>query len=104
MPPKRKSEAITTAKPAKRVKTGGASTRTHPLNKPAGDETPSNSNIKKRKPQRRLLQTPLPSTATIDGTAYSPFMALPTELRCQIYNYLAAIVYDPVFLEPGICS
>jgi len=31
-------------------------------------------------------------------------MTLPTELRCQIYNYLADIVYDPVFPEPGICS
>ncbi|KAI4907145.1 hypothetical protein J4E90_009647 [Alternaria incomplexa] len=104
MPPKRKDEAITTAKPAKRVKTGGTSTRTHPLNKPAGDETPANSNVKKRKPQRRLYQSPQPTTATVDGTASSPFMALPTELRCQIYNYLADIVYDPVFPEPGICS
>ncbi|KAI4957350.1 hypothetical protein J4E86_005824 [Alternaria arbusti] len=104
MPPKRKDEAITTAKPAKRVKTGGTSTRTHPLNKPAGDETPANSNVKKRKPQRRLYQSPQPTTATVDGTASSPFMALLTELRCQIYNYLADIVYDPVFPEPGICS
>ena len=104
MPPKRKRAAITTAKPAMRAKTGSASTRTHPLNKPASEETPANNNIKKRKPERRLYQGPRPSTATADGAKHSPFMALPTELRCQIYNYLAAIVYDPVFLEPGICS
>jgi len=104
MPPKRKSEAVTTAKPAKRVKTGGASKRTHPLNKPASDETPANNNIKKRKRKQPLYQSPRPSSATADGTASSPFMTLPTELRCQIYNYLAAIVYDPVFPKPGICS
>ena len=104
MPPKRKSEAVTTAKPAKRVKTGGASTRAHPLNKLAGDDTPANSVGKKGKRKQPLYQSPLPSTATVDGTASSPFMALPTELRCQIYNYLVAIVYDPVFPKPGICS
>ncbi|KAI4632639.1 uncharacterized protein J4E87_002113 [Alternaria ethzedia] len=104
MPPKRKNEAVTNAKPAKRVKTGGASTCAHPLNKPAGDETPANDDIKKGKRKQPLCQSPRPSTATTDGTASSPFMALPTELRCQIYNYLAAIVYDPVFPEPCICS
>lgn len=104
MPSKRKSEAVTTPKPTKRVKTGGASTHTSPRNKSGGNETPANSNIKKKKPEQPLYQSPRPSTATVDDAEYSPFMALPTELRCHIYGDLADIIYDPVFPEPCICS
>ncbi|KAH6881332.1 hypothetical protein BKA58DRAFT_349406 [Alternaria rosae] len=52
MPPKRTGEAVTTPKPAKKVKTGGTPTRTSPRNKTSGSETPpANSTVRKpRKP------------------------------------------------------
>jgi len=52
MPPKRKGDAVTPPKPAKKAKTGGTPTRTSPRNKKSGSETPpSNSPVRKpRKP------------------------------------------------------
>ncbi|KAI4677311.1 uncharacterized protein J4E88_007119 [Alternaria novae-zelandiae] len=52
MPPKRKNEAPTTPKPAKKAKTGATPTRTSPRSKKDGSETPpSNSPVRKpRKP------------------------------------------------------
>ncbi|KAI4624711.1 hypothetical protein J4E83_004387 [Alternaria metachromatica] len=52
MPPKRKNDAPTTPKPAKKAKTSGTPTRTSPRNKKSGSETPPpNSTGKKpRKP------------------------------------------------------
>ncbi|KAI4949256.1 hypothetical protein J4E91_005720 [Alternaria rosae] len=70
MPSKRNSEAVTTLKPTKRVKTGGASTRTSPRNKSGGNETLANSNIKKKKPEQPLYKSPRPSTATVDDAEH----------------------------------
>ncbi|KAI4638763.1 hypothetical protein J4E93_009791 [Alternaria ventricosa] len=52
MPPKRKGDAVTTPKPAKKAKTGGTPTRTSPRNKTSDSETPpaTSTGKKPRKP------------------------------------------------------
>ncbi|EUC44641.1 hypothetical protein COCMIDRAFT_37545 [Bipolaris oryzae ATCC 44560] len=44
------------------------------------------------------------STAAMREVGKSPFMALPTELRCQTYSYLQEIVYEPIFPGPCMCK
>lgn len=56
-----------------------------------------------------LIQINGHSSVAMREAGDSPFMALPTELRCQIYSYLPDIAYEPIFPEPifpepGICS
>ncbi|KAJ5062788.1 hypothetical protein J3E74DRAFT_404412 [Bipolaris maydis] len=66
--------------------------------------------LKKSRPTiYALIQINGRSTIAMREAGDSPFMALPTELRCQIYSYLPDIAYEPIFPEPifpepGICS